>query len=182
MLLLLQEALPSQHPLACWIVSTAISSDTSSNPSDALRFFLEPIKQQLEEQSSGIIPVVQKFSILDTRFKLKVINETDVNWPSPLSTDFSFWEGVQRKSPEDLAKSNTKFVSSLYFAISPRDILCDSKYIKDIARLWSDLSDDVLACLIVNGELTSYFLNFAEHLLLLRNVHSAAAVGLALSK
>ncbi len=152
----------TQHPLPSWIVSTTLSSDTSSNPSEALQFFLGPIYQLLNEQPSGILPIVRKFSILDTRFKLKVVNETDVNWPKPFSTDFLFWESIQGDSPKDLAKSNTESVSSLYYAVSPGDLLCDSKPTKYIASLWSDSSDDILACLVANGKLTVYFIDFAE--------------------
>jgi len=139
-----------------------LSFDTSSDPSEALRFFLGPLYQLLDEQPSGILPIVRKLPISDTRFKLKVVSETDVNWPKPFSTDFLFWESIQRDSPEDLARSNTESVSSLHSAVSPRDLLYDSELIKDIASLWSDLSDDILACLIANGKLTGYFMDFAE--------------------
>jgi hypothetical protein len=139
-----------------------LSFDTSSDPSEALRFFLGPLYQLLDEQPSGILPIVRKLSILDTRFKVKVVSETDVNWPKPFSTDFLFRESIQRDCPEDLAKSNTESVSSLHSAVSPRDLLYDSELVKDIASLWSDLSDDILACLIANGKLTGYFMDFVE--------------------
>jgi hypothetical protein len=154
--------LPSLQPLPCWIVSTAISSDTSSDPSEALRFFLDPIYQLLHEQSSDILLIVRKLSILSTRFKLKVVNATDVNWPKPFSTDFFFWESIQKDSAEDLAKSNTSFVSDLFSRVSPRDLLCHSEYMKHIGRVWSDFVDEILACLILDGKLTSYFIDFAE--------------------
>lgn len=85
-----------------------------------------------------------------------------MNWPKPFSTNFSFWENVQSDSSEHLAKSNTEFVGDLYFDVSSKDLLCHSEYMKDIGRLWSDLVDDILACLIVDGKLTSYFMDFAE--------------------
>jgi hypothetical protein len=154
--------LPSQQPLTHWIVSTAIFFDTSSDPSEALHFFLDPIYQLLNEPSSDILPVVRKLSILDTRFKLKVVHKADVNWPTPFSTEFSFWESIKKNSPEVLAKSNTNFVSDLYSRVSPRDLLCHTKFIKEIGKVWSDLVDEILACLIADGKLTSYFIDFAE--------------------
>lgn len=144
------------------MLSTALSFDTSSDPSEALQFLLSPIYQLLNEQPSSILPIVRSLSILDTRFKLKVVNETDVNWPKPFSTEFSFWESIQSGSPEDLAKTNTESISSLYYAVSPGDLLYDSKPTQYIASLWSDLSDDILACLIANGKLTAYFIDFAK--------------------
>ena len=154
--------MPSQQPLPCWIVSTAISFDTSSVPSEALRFLLDPIYELLDTQSSGILPFARKLSILSTRFELKVVHETDVKWPKPFLNDFCFWESVQRDSPENLAKSNTESVSSLYSVVSPRDLLYDSQLMKDIGSLWSDLSNDILACLSANGKLAGYFMDFAE--------------------
>ncbi len=145
-----------------WIVSTAISFDISSDPADALRFLLDPIYKLFGTQSSGILPIVRKLSIVETRFKLKVVSVTDANWPKPLSTDFSFWESIQRDTPEDLAKSNTESVSSLYSVVSPKDLLDDSEHMKHIASLWCDLSDDILASLIANRKLAHYFMDFAE--------------------
>jgi hypothetical protein len=93
---------------------------------------------------------------------LKIVRKADANWPKPFSTDFSFWESIQRDSPEDLAKSNIESVSSLCFVISPRDLLYYSERMKDIASLWSDLSDNILACLIADGKLAGYFMDFAK--------------------
>lgn len=93
---------------------------------------------------------------------MKVVNDTDPNWPKPFLNDFSFWESIQKDGPDDLAKSHTESVSSLYSTVSPRDLLHDSKLVKDIASLWSDLSNGVLACLHVDRKLNGYFVYFAE--------------------
>ncbi|TVY14153.1 hypothetical protein LARI1_G007778 [Lachnellula arida] len=159
---LLQKVLPSRHPLPLWIVSTAIASDTISEPSEALRFFIDPIKQRDKEQSSGILSVVQRFSILNTRHELQIIGATDIKWPKPFSTDFYFWESIQINSPLDLAKSNTESVSKLYRKLAAEDVLDNSEYMKGIERRWSDLSIDILACLIINENLTVYFMDFAK--------------------
>jgi hypothetical protein len=154
--------LPSRHPLPRWIVSTAIASDTISEPSEALRFFVDPIKQRDKEQSSGILSVVQRFSILNTRHELQIVGATDIKWPKPFSTHFFFWESIQINSPLDLAKSNTESVSKLYRRLAAQDVLDDSEYMKGIERRWSDLSIDILACLNVNENLTVYFMELAK--------------------
>jgi hypothetical protein len=151
-----------RNPLSHWIISTAIASDTSSEPSEALRFFLDPIKQQCEGESSGVLPVVRKLSILHTRFELQVLFATDINWPEPFSTDFSFWESIQGHSAWDLAKSNTKHVKRLYSQISVADLLRDSKYTKGIEKQWSAYSLDILACLNVDRNVAVYVIDLAE--------------------
>ncbi len=156
------QSLPSQQPLPSWIISTAISLHTSSDPSEALSFLLDPIYQLLNKQPLDFLPVVRKLSILATRFTLKVVSGTDTSWPKSFSANFWFWESIQSDSPEDLAKSNTMVISGLHSLVSPRDLLYDSKLMKRIATLWSDLSDDILACLVADGKLTGYFTAFAE--------------------
>ncbi len=152
----------SPHPLLQWIVSTAIASDTSSKPSEALRFFVDPIKQLDEDQSAGILPVIQRFSILNTRYELHITRAADIKWPQPFSTDFSFWESVQRESALDLAKSTTEFVSKLYRGLAVGDVLDDTLYLKDMNRRWSDFSNDILACLVIDENLKVYFEEFAK--------------------
>jgi hypothetical protein len=154
--------LPSRHPLPYWIVSTAIASDTSSEPSEALRFFVDPIKQRGEEQSCGILSVVRRFSILNTRYELHITSATDVKWPKPFSTCFLFWESVQRESPLDLAKSNTESVSKLYSRLAVEDVLDDTECLKGIERRWSNLSTDIQACLVVDENLAIYFIELAD--------------------
>ena len=143
-------------------MSTAIASDTSSEPSEALRFFVDPIKQLDEDQSSGILSVVRRLSILNTRYELHIRSETDVKWPKPFSTNFSFWENVQRESALDLAKSTTEFVSKLYRGLAAGDVLDDTVYLKSIDRRWSDFSIDILACLVIDENLKVYFGEFAK--------------------
>jgi hypothetical protein len=157
-----KQALPSQQPLLRWMLSTAISFDTSSDPSEVLRFFFDPIAQQFEKRRSSIVSVGQKLSILDARFRFKIIHETDPKWPMPFSTDFSVWESIQKYNPQELAKLNTGSIRRLFVDISIADFLSDDGYLKDIARTWSDLTDDFLACLSANKELTSYFMHLAE--------------------
>lgn len=144
------------------MVSTAVASDILSEPFEALRFFLDPIKQVIERQSSGLLLVVRQFSILDTRYKLQITLATDVNWSKPFPTDFAFWESIQNDTPSDLAKSNTESMSRLYSGLSPAAVLDNSEYLKSIERQWSDLSVDIQACLIINENLTVYFMKLAE--------------------
>ncbi len=144
------------------MVSTAIGSDISSEPSEALRFFVDPIKRLDEDQSSGIVSVIRRFSILDTRYHLHITSAADVEWPKPFSTDFSFWESVQRDPALDLAKSTTDFVSELYRGLAVGDVLDGSEYLKYIERRWSRFSEDIFACLVMDEKLEVYFEEFAR--------------------
>lgn len=144
------------------MVSTAISFDTSSGPSEVLRFFLDPIAQQFEERCTSITSVGQKLSILDARFRSKIVHEVDPKWPIPFSVDFTLWENIQNNTSQELAESNTESVSRLFMEVSIADVLSDGGYLKDIGRLWSELADDALACLSADKELTSYFMRLAE--------------------
>jgi hypothetical protein len=49
----------------------------------------------------------------------------------------------------DLAKSTTEFISKLYRGLAVRDVLDDTLYLKDINTRWSDLFNDILACLVI---------------------------------
>jgi hypothetical protein len=131
-------------------------------PSEALRFFIDPIKQLDKDQSSGLLSISRRFSILNTRYELHITSAADVKWPKPFSTNFSFWESVQRDSALDLAKSTTEFVSKLYRGLAATDVLDDTLYLKDINRRWSDFSNDILACLVIDENLKLYFEEFAK--------------------
>jgi hypothetical protein len=93
---------------------------------------------------------------------LHITSATDVEWPKPFSTDFSFWESVQRDSPLDLAKSTTDFASSLYRVLAVGDLLDGSEYLKYIERRWSRFSEDIFACLVMDEKLKVYFEEFAK--------------------
>lgn len=58
--------------------------------------------------------------------------------------------------------SNTNVVASFYIEVSTRDLLPQSEYMEVIGRLWSDLVEDIFACLIADGKLTIYFMDFAK--------------------
>jgi hypothetical protein len=127
-----------------------IASDTSSELSEAVRFFLDPIEQVDKEQSSGVLSVVQRISILNARYELHITCATDVDSPKPFSTAFRFWESVQRKSALNLAKSNTNSVSQLFRQLAIADVLDDSKCMQGINRRWSSHSNDILAFLVID--------------------------------
>jgi hypothetical protein len=152
----------SQHPLLYWIVSTAIASDTSSELPEALQFFVDLIKQLDEKQSSCILSVVRRLLFLSIRYELHITFATDVKWPKPFSTDFLLWESISTDSPLDLVKSNIESVSKLYRTLAAMDVLDNSKYMKSIERRWLDLSNDILACLIIDKNLAGYFIELAD--------------------
>ncbi|ESZ95954.1 hypothetical protein SBOR_3646 [Sclerotinia borealis F-4128] len=143
---------PSQQPLPRWILSTAIKYDVSSEPSDALVSFFKPIAQQFEEPSqqfkerySSISALGQKLAILHARFTSKVVCHTDPDWSAPFSTNFSLWERIQKKSPQELA-----------------DPVVGDGCTKDLARTSSDFADEVFAYLSADKNLTSYIMDLAE--------------------
>ncbi len=154
--------MPSQQPLVRWLVSTAVSFDISSNPSEALRSFLDPITQQFKEHNPSISAVCQRLSILNTRFELKVIHATDPKWPIPFSVNFAVWEFIQRHTPQELAEFYTSRVSEFFQGIAIADLLSDNGHMVVVGRMWSKSSDDFLACLSVDKQLTSYFIHAAE--------------------
>jgi hypothetical protein len=154
-----------EHPLSRWIVATALSFDASSppNPSNALRFLFHPIKQQLQKQSSSILPIIQRLLILEARFKSRIENTDGRSLDDkPLSTDFTFFESVQKWCPEDLAISITESMTRLFKLLSPDDVLRDGPHMQNISENRSNLSNNVWACLAADGNYTSYFLSLAE--------------------
>ena len=133
-----------------------------SEPSEALRFFVDPIKQRGEEQSSGILSVVRRFSILNTRYELHIEGAADIKWPEPFSTEFSFWESTHTNTSLELAKSTTESVTELYRGVAFQDVLDDTEYMKSLERRWSDLSVDIQACLNVDENSLVYLTQFAK--------------------
>lgn len=168
--------MPSRQPLVRWIIAGAISCDTSSDTFEALRFFLEPIAEQfndpsisslntaeqLKEWCFSISSTSHKLSILDTRFRLKIVRKTDPKWPAHFSADFSLWESIQSQNPQDIAESSTKSVTTIFLDISTRDLLSEDGYLQDVATTWSDLADDFLACLSADRTLATYLMRLAE--------------------
>ncbi|KAL5313247.1 hypothetical protein ACEPPN_018980 [Leptodophora sp. 'Broadleaf-Isolate-01'] len=167
-----------------------------ANTFEALRFFLEPIAEQfndpsisslntaeqLKEWCFSISSTSHKLSILDTRFRLKIVRKTDPKWPAHFSADFSLWESIQSQNPQDIAESSTKSVTTIFLDISTRDLLSEDGYLQDVATTWSDLADDFLACLSADRTLATYLMRLAENFIRLGNLFSAAAIGSALEK
>jgi hypothetical protein len=108
-----------------------------------------------------VLQITQRLQILEVRFKLRIKDGRSLD-DTPLSTDFTLWDSVRKDIPEDLAKSNTESVASLFSALSPKDVLDDFPFMKHILKDWSNLSDDVLACLTADKTLTGYFMKLAE--------------------
>jgi hypothetical protein len=124
---------------------------------------LDPIKKQLQKQSSSVLTITQRLLILEARFKLKIQNTNGRNLDDKhLSTDFTMWESVQNGRPEDLAESITKSVTRLFSLLSPEDVLQSGLHMQNIKEDRSNLCDDVYACLVTDGNHTDYFMKLAE--------------------
>lgn len=157
-----------KHPLSRWVVSTALSFhplSPSPQPSQALRFILDPIVQQFEEQQfreqpSDVLQTARRLLILEARFKLRIADTDGCNLDgTALSTDFTLWESMD--SPNDLAILYTESASRLFSQPSPEDVLQDGPFMKAIRKDRSDLSDDVRAYLATGGH-TDYLMKLAE--------------------
>jgi hypothetical protein len=81
---------------------------------------------------------------------------------SPLSTDFTLWENVQKGTPEELARSNTKSVQRLFSLLSQEDVLQNGPSMQSVREDQSNLSDDVWACLAADRSHGDYFMKLAE--------------------
>src|SRR4051794_14526822 len=125
--------MPYKHPLVRWMLETAISHNTLSKPFEALEFFLGPIKQQCKElrissittvqqQNTEILSLVQKLSILETRF-YSTVCKIDSKWPIRFSTKFSILKSTQNLDPQNFAESNTKHDEESFLKISITDLL-----------------------------------------------------------
>jgi hypothetical protein len=111
------EALPSQHHLPRWILSTAISSDASAYIFTTLRFITDPIEQQFTELRSDFPRLIEHLSI-DTHFRLKIVDSLDTTWSTPFSVNFSLWESIREEIPQKLAESKTEAAHKLFLGIS----------------------------------------------------------------
>jgi hypothetical protein len=143
----LLNALPSQQPVLIWILSTAMSWDTSSHPATSLQFIIGPIEQILAEQQFDFPVLIRHLLIIETRFKLKIVYSTDVTWSAPFPIDFSLWKSINNTSLWTLTESITKAVGLLFLGISFEHSAQNDRRVKDIGENWSAFSDDVLACL-----------------------------------
>jgi hypothetical protein len=158
----LLNALPSQQPVLYWILSTAISCDTSSHPATSLQFIIDPVEKILAEQRFDFLTLIEHLLIIETRFKLKIVNLTDVTWSAPFPIDFSLWQSIKTLPPRILAESNTKAVELLFHGISLAHIARNDKRVRDIVENWSAYSDDILACLNADAGVVDYFKELAE--------------------
>ena len=133
-----------------------------SEPSEALRFVTEPIHKLFDEESIGILGLIQRLSILHTRFESKILLGDGTFYPLPFSTDFSFWDKIQSGPPKDLAISNTVQVIELFHRISPAGIIGNDDHLRDIGRSWLRLCEDVEESLVADRNLEGYFSDVAK--------------------
>jgi hypothetical protein len=114
-------------------------------------------------QSSSILQITQRLSILEARFKLRIENSDGRSLgDTPLSTDFILWESIQNENPQDLARSYTESVTRLFYPLSFEDVLHGGPYMKNIRQEWSNYSEDVYACLSTDGKLADFFMELAK--------------------
>ncbi|KAG4420656.1 hypothetical protein IFR04_006246 [Cadophora malorum] len=159
--------LPAYNPIEC-SHGTSLDADPTTHrwPAAYLPSYSTVTPSDwLKEAAADVLRASYDFN--DIHLVVKFTPELDsataaILLSSRRKANFWFWESIQSDSPEDLAKSNTMVISGLHSLVSPRDLLYDSKLMKRIATLWSDLSDDILACLVADGKLTGYFTAFAE--------------------
>jgi hypothetical protein len=158
----LRNALPSQQPVLSWILSTAISCDTSSHPATSLQFIIDPIEQILTKQRCDFPALIAHLLIIETRFKLKIVNSTDVTWSAPFPIDFSLWQSIKFLPPRILADLNTKTVELLFHGLYLAYIAQNDRRVRDVGENWSAYSDDILACLNADASVMDYVKELVE--------------------
>ena len=109
-----------------------------------------------------MILIFQRLSILAFRYEHKIVRATDVNWHEPFSTDFSFFEGICRYSPRDLALSITDNVAIFFYHLSVADVCGHTARIRDIGRHWSTLANEIAECAVADIDLVPRLLRIAE--------------------
>jgi hypothetical protein len=157
----LQEALPSNMLLPQWILSSAISSNSSLDTTEPLRPFTHRIKQQLMEQRSNFPQLMQHLILLESFFALKILHSTEENWHTLLAVDFSLWESF-RSSPQTLAQVKTRSLFQLFLAIPVGNYLTVEGRLEDIGREWSEFCSNITSWLISNPDTTPSVMKLAE--------------------
>ena len=155
----LLNALPSQQPVLPWILSTAMSYDTSSHPAKSLQFIIDPVEQILAEQQFDFPVLIEHLLIIETRFQL---NSDEVTWSAPFPIDFSLWQSIKNRPPSILAESNTKAVELLFHGISFTHIAQNDRRVRDVGEHWSAYSNDILACLNADAGMVDYIKELAK--------------------
>ena len=153
----------SRNPVANWLISTCTTrNERQPYPSDALSPFLDGGRDLIADQSYDVMQMVKRFSILNIRFGYAILRTADFDWHKLLSTQFSLLDGIESKNPENLADSITASVTALFRGVSMANVLTYGPSVKAITANWSDMSDDVAACLIADPNLAPYMMELAE--------------------
>lgn len=153
--------LRDRHPLARWIVSTALTRPYST-PYDALVVFSEPILRELSRRDENIISILQRLSILSFRYDHSIVRATEVDWHKPFLTDFSFFEAVCRSDLQVLTTSITEDAVALFSGASPADACAPAARLLYISRHWSTLATRFAECAVADNELVPRLLRMAE--------------------
>lgn len=153
----------NRNPLADWLISTCTDRcGLQSHPSDALYFFLDGGRKLVAKQSYDVIQIVRRLSILNTRFRYTIERTNDFDWRYPFSAEFSLLDAIERCTPESLAKSITASATTLFSGVSMEDVICYSPTVEVITAHWSELSDNVAACLIADSNFVGYMTELAR--------------------
>lgn len=155
------QALRDRHPLAHWIISTALTGSPST-PRDALLLFSDPVLKEFSRRDDNLISIFQRLSILSFRYDQKIVRATEVDWHEPFPTHFSFFEDVCRSSLQVLTTSITEDVAALFYHVSPADVCDHTTRLRHIGRHWSTLADKIAECAVADDDLVPRLLRIAE--------------------
>lgn len=154
------QALPSQQPLARWILLTAVSKDPLPDATTSLLFITDTIKQLLAEHRHNLPVLLQYLLIMESRFNIRAVLSADLDWFAPFSMDFSLWQCTCNSTPQQLANSITTFVQKLFSGVSYRRI--DRTRLESIRQDWGHLVRGILVCLSVKPSLLNYVKELAN--------------------
>ncbi|PMD22690.1 hypothetical protein NA56DRAFT_94707 [Hyaloscypha hepaticicola] len=174
----LSKMLPDHQLLGQWIVSSAIEVNSSSSISVLMRSFTRPIEEQFIQHGNNFKLLTQRLLLYESFFNSQITFPDDLNWNALFAIDPSLRKRI-KEPPELLARSKTLAVRDLFRAVTLPDYISNTGRAKDIGREWSKFYSDIKACLCI-PKMTPHIMGLAECLLLLGNIHSATAIGLAL--
>lgn len=142
--------------------SSSYDDTVLPDPSSALHDLFDPIRQLFAIEDRDLAPILRKLGFLAGKFKFDVVNATDVNWHSPLSTKFFFMGAIS--TPSVFAENLTQRVSEQFRRLSAEDVLNpgNSKQLKQLGTEWSRLCNDAASCVSVGGSLLQNVIRLAE--------------------
>ncbi|CZT07023.1 uncharacterized protein RAG0_12613 [Rhynchosporium agropyri] len=164
-----------KNPLARWIFSTSLRSTGGSTcPSDAFAPILHPIKELFENRELPLISVLQRLKILGVLHQ-DILNGLYPRWEGLREEDFSFFENVTTRTPQQLARLLIEKDLSCSQKLYPNNFL-DPGELRTKSPQWSSLVHTVRVCGEAHSDLVCCIDEAAKILLHQSNFFSGMAL------